>query len=52
MFHDGQPEYAVHPAPLHGDRGALDNTVELTFLALLWLVRVISTVGTGRRLRQ
>lgn len=34
MFHDGQPEYAVHPAPLHGDRGALDNTDSLVNLVL------------------
>ncbi|XP_050029735.2 uncharacterized protein [Dermacentor andersoni] len=34
MFHDGQPEYASHPAPLHGDRGAMDNTDSLVNLVL------------------
>ncbi|KAG0417701.1 hypothetical protein HPB47_005406 [Ixodes persulcatus] len=34
MFHDGQPEYAVHPAPLHGDRGEMDNTDSLVNLVL------------------
>ncbi|XP_064478658.1 uncharacterized protein LOC135391990 [Ornithodoros turicata] len=34
MFHDDSPQYAVHPAPLHGDRGEMDNTDSLVNLVL------------------